>query len=129
MNELKFYECSQCGNIIEIIHPSGIKVECCNETMKKLYAKTEDEGKEKHIPVLKVFGNNLEVTIGDIPHPMEKEHYINWIVLKTDKGVQRKCLNPGDLPRVIFRLADDEKVEAVYSYCNIHGLWVKCMNS
>lgn len=125
MKELKFYECSQCGNIIEIIHASGALIECCQEPMKKLYAKCEDEGSEKHVPVIALHGNNLEVTIGEVPHPMTKEHYITWVELKTDQGIQRKYLCPGSDPRVEFRLCDEETAQAVYVYCNMHGLWVK----
>ena len=54
---------------------------------------------------------------------MITEHYIEWIVLQTKNGVQRKELNPGDKPEACFALCDGDEVEAVYAYCNLHGLW------
>ncbi|MEE1073554.1 MAG: desulfoferrodoxin family protein, partial [Cellulosilyticum sp.] len=37
--------------------------------------------------------------------------------------MQRKVLSPGQVPKVTFALCEDEKLEAVYEYCNLHGLW------
>jgi len=34
-----------------------------------------------------------------------------------------KELKPGDKPIVEFALSEGEKIEAVYEYCNLHGLW------
>jgi superoxide reductase len=53
---------------------------------------------------------------------MAEEHSILWIELKTDRGVQRKHLNPGEAPKVSFALAGEKPLE-VYAYCNLHGLW------
>ena len=53
---------------------------------------------------------------------MADDHWIQWIVLETDKGVYRKTLNPGDIPEAKFTLTD-EKLLAAYEYCNKHGLW------
>ena len=39
------------------------------------------------------------------------------------KGVQRKKLKPEQAPKAEFMLTDGESVEAVYAYCNLHGLW------
>ncbi|MBO5663608.1 MAG: desulfoferrodoxin, partial [Bacteroidales bacterium] len=51
-------------------------------------------------------------------------HYIQWIVLETDKGFHLKYLMPGQQPHARFVLADDEKVvNAAYEHCNIHSLW------
>lgn len=54
---------------------------------------------------------------------MTAEHWIEWVSLKTDKGIQRKYLKPGEKPSVDFKILEDEKVEEVYAYCNLHGLW------
>lgn len=54
---------------------------------------------------------------------MVPEHYIQWVYVQTEKGGQRKILNPGDAPKVSFCLGDDKAV-AVYAYCNLHGLWM-----
>ena len=41
----------------------------------------------------------------------------------TDKGVHRANLDHTGAPEAVFALADGEKAEAVYEYCNLHGLW------
>ena len=118
----KFYICEKCGNIIGKIHDSGVSVVCCGQKMTKLEAGVVEASREKHIPVVTVNGNTVEVVVGSVLHPMAEEHNISWVYLETDKGGQRKNLNPGDEPRVTFALSD-EKPLAVYAYCNLHGLW------
>ena len=54
---------------------------------------------------------------------MTEEHYINIIVLETNKGFAVKNLLPGQNPSASFVLSEDEKVVAVYAYCNLHGMW------
>ena len=36
---------------------------------------------------------------------MQEEHFIEWILLKTNKGIQQKWLKPGDEPKSTFVLA------------------------
>ena len=73
-------------------------------------------------PVVEVPANKVEVVIGEVQHPMAEEHYIEWIALETEQGMQLKKLNPGEEPTAIFRL-NGEKTTAAYAYCNLHGLW------
>lgn len=121
--ELKFFRCNHCGNIIVKIKDSSVPVVCCGENMQELVPGTTDAAVEKHLPVYKVNGSFVSVTVGSVLHPMLPEHSINWICLQTNKGFQLKYLNPGEEPKAVFALADGEKVEAVYEYCNLHGLW------
>ena len=121
--DMKFFICEHCGNIIEMIKDAGVPVVCCGQKMTELVANTEDAAHEKHVPVYEMKGNVLEVTVGEVEHPMLEEHYIQWIAVQTDKGIQRKMLKPGAAPKAEFALLDGEKVEAVYEYCNLHGLW------
>ena len=102
--QLKFYFCRHCGKIIAIVKDSGTPTVCCGEEMQVLVPGTSDGASEKHIPVIKVSGNTVSVTIGSKLHPSESEHYIEWILLQTDKGVQQKWLKPGNTPRLILRL-------------------------
>lgn len=120
--EHKFYRCKHCGNIVGMIHNSGVPVVCCGEEMEELVANTVDASKEKHVPVVSIVGNTVKVEVGGVHHPMEEKHYIQWIYLQTKNGGQRKCLKPGDEPVAAFALDNDEVV-AVYEYCNLHGLW------
>lgn len=121
--ELKFFRCNHCGNIIVKIKDSSVPVVCCGENMQELVPGTTDAAVEKHLPVYEVNGSSVTVTVGSVSHPMMPEHFINWVCLQTNKGFQLKYLNPGEEPKAVFALADGEKVEAVYEYCNLHGLW------
>ena len=61
--------------------------------------------------------------LGSVEHPMVEAHYIEWVSLQTKSGNQRKVLKPGDAPEVSFAISEGDEVEAVYAYCNLHGLW------
>ena len=122
MSNQKFYICEHCGNLIGMIHDAGVPVMCCGKKMTKLEAGVVEASHEKHIPVVKVEGNTVHVSVGSVEHPMIAEHSILWVYLQTDKGGQRKNLEVGKAPVVSFALAD-EKTVAVYAYCNLHGLW------
>ena len=89
----------------------------------ELTANTTDGAREKHVPVITVSGDEVKVEVGSVEHPSLEAHYIEWIVVETAKGAQRKNLNPGDKPVAEFELTDDDSVVAVYAYCNLHGLW------
>lgn len=116
------YKCNQCGNIISMISASGVPVMCCGKKMEEMVPNTVDASAEKHVPVVEVTANKVEVVIGEVQHPMAEEHYIEWIALETEQGMQLKKLNPGEEPTAIFRL-NGEKATAAYAYCNLHGLW------
>jgi superoxide reductase len=88
-----------------------------------LTANTTDAAKEKHVPVVTVDGNKVHVQVGSVLHPMTEAHHIAFIALVTDQKVVRKNLLPTGTPEADFPLADGEKVDRVYEYCNLHGLW------
>ena len=119
----KFYICKHCGQIIETVKHTGVPVICCGEIMEELVAGTTDATVEKHVPVYTVNGNTVKVVVGSVEHPMTPEHYIEWIVLETSNGTQRKQLSPNTKPETEFAILDGETVEAVYAYCNLHSLW------
>lgn len=123
--ELKFYYCKHCGKIIAIVKEAKTPTICCGEPMSELIPGVTDAATEKHVPVISVEGNVVTVKVGEAAHPMTEEHFIEWILLKTDKGIQKKWLKPGDEPKAKFILDDGEKVEAAYEYCNLHKLWMK----
>lgn len=121
--ELKFFRCEHCGNIIEMIEDKGVPVVCCGQIMTELVAGTSDGAREKHVPVYEVNGNSVLIKVGEVAHPMIPEHYIQWIVLQTKNGVQRRELKPGEKPEASFALCEGDEVVAAYAYCNLHGLW------
>ena len=119
---MNFYRCMKCGQILEAAVSRCDGITCCGESMKKLTANTTDGAMEKHVPVVEQKGNSVKVSVGSAEHPMEADHWIQWIVIETDKGIQRKYLNPGEAPEATFVLSN-EKLLAAYEYCNKHGLW------
>ncbi|MBR4237385.1 desulfoferrodoxin FeS4 iron-binding domain-containing protein [bacterium] len=121
--EMKFYKCKHCGQIVAIVKKTGVPLVCCGEKMEELVPGTVDASLEKHVPVVNVKGNLVEVSVGSVAHPMAPEHFIEWVSIQTKFGNQRKKLNPGDEPKVVFPLLDGDEVLAVYAYCNLHGLW------
>lgn len=120
---MTFYKCAHCGNIIAHVHDSGVRVACCGEEMKPLVPNTSDGAGEKHVPVITQEGNIVTVSVGSVAHPMLEAHFIQWIILETTTGRQRKALKPGEMPEAVFALTDGDEVVAAYEYCNLHGLW------
>lgn len=120
---MKFYICEHCGNIIAMVKESGAPISCCGQKMTEIVPGVTDTAAEKHVPVFEVKDGIVSVTVGEVAHPMAPEHYIQWIAICTNKGNQRKKLEPGDAPEACFALCGDEKLEAVYAYCNLHSLW------
>ena len=127
MMNTKFYICSHCGNIVEMVHDAGVKPFCCGQKMNELIPNTVDASGEKHIPAVKVGEGVVEVNVGSVDHPMVDVHWIEWVQLVTNKGSYRKWLNPGEAPNVKFLLSEEKPV-AVYAYCNLHGLWKTELN-
>ena len=123
-NNKKFYICEKCGNVVEMIHASGVNPHCCGQKMSVIEAGVVEASREKHVPEVEVLDGKVKVTVGSVLHPMAEEHSILWVYLETDKGGQRKNLEVGKEPVVYFAL-DNEKPIAVYAYCNLHGLWKK----
>lgn len=126
--EIKKCECGcDCSNECNCKDCNCENCKCedckCNSNIELLNAKTADTSVEKHVPVVNIDGENVEVVVGSTLHPMEEKHYIEYIILETEKGAYVRYLNPGDEPKANFVLAKDEKVKAAYEYCNIHGLW------
>ena len=121
--EQKFFICETCGNIIAMVKPSGVPVVCCGKPMKQIVPNTTDAAQEKHVPAWSKEGNLVKVQVGSVAHPMIPAHYIEWVSLQTKAGNQRKALVVDGAPEVTFALTDGDQVEAVYAYCNLHGLW------
>jgi len=92
--------------------------------MKKLDAKTEDEGHEKHVPVTEEISGGVRVKIGSAQHPMEEKHFIKFIEVLTKNKVIRRELAPGQMPQADFCVKKEDIVD-VREFCIIHGLWKK----
>lgn len=122
---LEFYKCNICGNFVEVVLSGEGELVCCGQPMEKMRAQSSSEEMlgEKHVPVVSKNGEVLEVRVGEIPHPMEDSHYIQFIEVNSlDKRyVKRKYLFPHEEPVLQYKCNCD-KVEA-RELCNIHGLW------
>lgn len=122
MSANTFFKCSICGNIVEIFHVGGGQLTCCGKPMEMLSANTTEAATEKHIPIISKTETGFKVTVGETLHPMDEDHYIEWISVYFDDGkVGHKHLKPGDEPVAEFFMNKlPTKTEA---YCNKHGLW------
>jgi len=116
MTELnQVYKCEICGNVVEVLHKATGELVCCGQPMDLQQEKTQDEGQEKHVPIIE----NNKVKVGSVPHPMEESHFIEWIEATTETAKCKKTLKPGDTPEAEF----EEKPQKARAYCNAHGLW------
>lgn len=115
------YKCEVCGNIVEVLHGAGGTLKCCGAPMVLQTEKLEDQGNEKHVPVVTRMDSGVKVAVGSVAHPMEEHHFIEWIEILADGKIYRKYLNPGEAPEAEFEIsAADVKAR---EYCTIHGLW------
>lgn len=119
----KFRICRKCGNLVGMVHDSGVPLICCGEKMEELTPNTVEASGEKHLPVVTVTDDILTVNVGSVDHPMLDAHLIEWIFVQTEHGGQRKAFKAGDAPHAEFCLKGDKAI-AVYAYCNLHGLWM-----
>lgn len=120
--KLGIYKCELCGNIVEVLDSGAGQLVCCGEPMKLLEARSVDTGSEKHVPVIEKTADGVLVKVGAVAHPMEDDHYIEWIELECEHCVCRKFLAPGQAPEALFPGCDCGELKA-REYCNKHGLW------
>jgi superoxide reductase len=119
--KLEIYKCEVCGNIVEVVHAGKGELVCCGKPMVLQKENTVDAAKEKHVPVIEKTADGIKVKVGDVAHPMEEKHFIEWIEIIADGKAYRQFLKPGEAPEALFRI-DADSVTA-REYCNIHGLW------
>ena len=123
MTQLReLYRCEVCGNIVEVAHEGASALVCCGKPMIKLEAKTEDQGQEKHVPVVEETNNSIVVKVGSIGHPMEDKHYIKFVEVLLNDRVIRKELKPGQAPEAKYCVSKSDVIE-VREFCTVHGLW------
>ena len=117
-----FYKCPICGNVIGLIAGDINHMRCCGKEMELLVANSEDAAVEKHVPVYEKIEDEIVVKVGEVEHPMEKEHYIQWIAQVSDNQTTRVRLYPEQGTEVRFKYIPKS---VLYAYCNKHGLWKK----
>jgi len=124
--KLELYKCDICGNLVEVVLTGDGELVCCGQPMNLLEEQTmKDEMlNEKHVPVINIGDDNIEVRVGSVPHPMTEEHYIQFIEAysKDKRYIKRKYLFPNEEP--VLKLKCDCKDTIARELCNIHGLWI-----
>ncbi len=119
LNEV--YKCELCGNIVEMLHGGPGALTCCNQKMVLMAENTVDAAVEKHVPVIEIGADSITVKVGSVEHPMQDEHYIEWIELLADGKVYRQNLQPGQAPVATFPVI--AQAVTAREYCNLHGHW------
>lgn len=120
--ETIFYRCPICGNIMLKVCGAQVVPHCCGQPMQRLEAGVTDGKTEYHVPMVSCSKDGtLTIRIGQLPHPMTEQHYIQFVYLKTEHGGQIQYLNHGAEATVTFHTKDNPV--SVFAYCNLHGLW------
>ena len=118
----QIWKCEVCGNVVEVVHSGADSLVCCGQPMKLQKENTVDAAQEKHVPVIEKIEDGFKVKVGEVPHPMEEAHYIEWIEVISNGKVRRYTLSPGDAPETVACCIGDGAI--VRAYCNLHGLWI-----
>jgi len=122
-NKKEIYKCNICGNITEVVHSGMGELVCCGQPMELVAEKdNKEEGLEKHVPVIEKTEDGIIVKIGSVEHPMEENHFIEWIEIITENKIYKKFLKPEEKPEAEFKIK--EEVLKLQAYCNVHGLWI-----
>lgn len=118
---LQIYKCLVCGIVAEVLDGGAGEPVCCGQPMERMEAKTADAATEKHVPVVEAIDGGIRVTVGSVAHPMEDQHFIQWIEVLAGDKAYRQFLHPGQEPVAEFPLPAEGVT--VREFCNIHGLW------
>ncbi|MCL2492310.1 MAG: desulfoferrodoxin FeS4 iron-binding domain-containing protein [Coriobacteriia bacterium] len=116
-----FYRCEICGNLVYLIDEGKGTLVCCGQDMVNLVANTGDGAVEKHVPVF-VEGDPDSVKVGELPHPMEEAHHIEWVFVECCASKCLYKLDVGKAPEIPV-MCQKPKPSKVYAYCNLHGLY------
>lgn len=112
-----FKKCFVCGQIIKTSKDS--KITCCGKEMKTLKTNDKDASFEKHIPNYEIMYKRIKITVN---HPMDEDHYIEWIMIENEQETHIKRLKPSEEATAEFDMLENA---TIYAYCNKHGLWKK----
>ena len=121
LKQKQIYRCDKCGAVVEMMNDADGKLVCCGLPMKLQSENSTDAAGEKHVPVIEQTPDGIRITVGSVPHPMETEHFIEWIELIVDGQVLRQNLKPGDKPEAFFKTTGIQI--STRAWCNLHRLW------
>ena len=112
MRNLKFYECTQCGNLMTATAEASLS--CCGKTLQSLVPKKVEAGHELNIEEI---DGELYVTSN---HEMTKEHYITFTAFVTGDTILMSKQYPEWHMQFRFQKRKHGKL---YFYCKKHGLF------
>ena len=121
-NELVIKKCKSCGAMVKVLKDCTCEncgIKCCGEEMEILVPNSVEASLEKHTPTYEKVEDEIFVKVN---HPMEKEHYIEWITLVKDNKEYTVNLYPEQNAECRFKYIPGS---TIYAYCNKHGLWKK----
>ena len=118
----EIYRCTICGNVVEVVNPGAV-LSCCGQPMMLMKENTTDGAKEKHVPVIEPIEGGYKVNVGSVEHPMQPEHYIQFIEVHSDdaKCIKRVYFEPHEVP--ILESKCKCATPHARAYCNLHGLY------
>ena len=112
MLRMKLHVCPICGNVIQSTGEAIIS--CCGIVLPTLEAEPEDDD---HSLCVERIEDEYYVTI---PHEMNKEHYISFILALKNEGWEIRKLYPEGNAEARFKI---NGTKCFYFFCNRHGLF------
>lgn len=121
-NEVRFYRCQNCGNLVYVMHQGSGKLVCCGSQMVELEPREGGMAADMHLPIIRHDKGRLYVSVSENGHPFTQEHYIEWIALVSPSRITIRHLKPEDQGATLFT---DIEHGTIYVYCTLHKLWKK----
>ena len=117
MAKVKIYVCPVCGNVIQATGEAVVS--CCGIVLPP---QEPEEADEAHRICVETVEDEYYVSVA---HPMEKDHYISFLMAVSDQGTQFVKLYPESNAEARFKTS---RVKKLYWYCNRHGLFTVPVN-
>ncbi len=114
---IKFYKCKQNENVVDKFDIA----ELSDSQNSPLGANSGEGSFDKHLPVISRVEDEYFVTVGEVPHPMTKQHYIEWVAQVKDNRINKVYFYPEQMAEARFPYIPNC---VFYAYCNLHGLYV-----
>ena len=121
--KVRLLRCPVCDTVVDVLDHVGMDLVCCGPSMIPLETQSARPGTETHLPVVHLGPEGLKVCIGAQRHPMDDDHYIEWVEVGFDGMCMRQFFEPGQVPETTFEMYPRDRTVMVQAYCNVHGLW------
>ncbi len=113
-----FYICDECKSVWAKVLNAEVVPNCCGQAMLKLKPKQPDA---EHLVIIDFSDDRVRVTVGENSHPMELDHKIEFIALRTRDRISIKKLTRSKRASAVFYGVGAEF--KVYIYCSKDGLF------